>query len=110
MEITTRPAFYAFPSGTWTDYLSVLHLPYTLWHLSYVILGASVAPTIHWDRLVWSLLAFFLATGIGAHVLDELHGRPLRTGIPGWVLGTLAVISVSGAIALGTVSLEAIRR
>ena len=30
-------------------------------------------------RLGWALGAFFLAVGVAAHALDELHGRPLRT-------------------------------
>ena len=32
--------------------------------------------------LGWTVLAFLLAMGVGAHALDELHGRPLRTQIP----------------------------
>ena len=34
-------------------------------------------------RLAWTLAAFALALGIGAHALDELHGRPLGDGDPG---------------------------
>ncbi|MFQ5873170.1 MAG: hypothetical protein ACE5JL_05145 [Dehalococcoidia bacterium] len=103
METTTKPAFYTLASGAWGDYISILHLPYTLWHLSYVVLGAAVAPTVHLDRLGWSVLAFFLATGLGAHALDELHGRPLSTRVPGWVLGSVAALALSGAIVLGAV-------
>ena len=34
------PAFYAIGAGSgWRDYVNLLHLPYTLWHLSYVVLG-----------------------------------------------------------------------
>ena len=47
------------------------------WHLSYVAIGAAVAPHIYADRLAAALAAFFLAVGISAHALDELHGRPL---------------------------------
>ena len=36
--------------------------------------------------LVETLVAFFLAMGVAAHALDELHGRPLRTRIPDGVL------------------------
>ena len=53
------------------------------------------------------MLAFFLAMGIGAHALDELAGRPLRTAIPSPVLVALAVVSVAAACAIGiAVALE----
>jgi hypothetical protein len=98
---TERPAFYALPSGRWGDYWTLLHPPYTLWHLSYVVMGAATAPTLHVRWLVETLVAFFLAMGIAAHALDELHGRPLNTRIPDGVLWTLAAMGLAGAVALG---------
>ena len=77
-----RPAFYALPRGGWRDYVTLLHLPYTAWHLSYVVVGGCLAAEVSWGRLGLTVLAFFLAMGIGAHALDELAGRPLRTAIP----------------------------
>ena len=74
-----RPAFYALRRGGWRDWVTLLHPPYTLWHLSYVAVGAALAPHFHLDRLLWALVAFFLAMGVAAHALDELNGRPLRT-------------------------------
>ena len=56
--------------------------PYTAWHLSYVVIGASLAPHVYPTRLWATLAAFFLAVGVAAHALDELHGRPLGTAIP----------------------------
>ncbi|MCH7737474.1 MAG: hypothetical protein IH872_08755 [Chloroflexi bacterium] len=102
MATGKRPAFYALP-GTkgWQDYLNLLHVPYTLWHLGYVVLGAAIAPTVHVDRLLGTLLAFFLAVGIASHALDELHDRPLNTKIPRAVLVSLAAVSLAGALALG---------
>jgi len=79
----------------------VLHPPYTAWHLSYVLIGASLAPTLNIVRLVASVLAFFLAVGIAAHALDELRGRPLQTEIPGAVLWAAAAIGLLGAVSLG---------
>jgi len=99
----SRPAFYALQPGGWRDYLTLLHPPYTLWHLSYVAIGAALAPELTVERLVVALAAFFLAVGIGAHALDELNGRPLRTEIPRGVLIFLAVASVGGAVAIGIV-------
>lgn len=96
-----RPAFYALAQGGWRDYVTLLHLPYTLWHLSYVAIGASLAPALDADRLLWGLAAFALALGVGAHALDELNGRPLRTEIPSGVLIGLAVTSLTAAVAIG---------
>jgi hypothetical protein len=98
---TARPAFYALAPGGWRDYATLLHPPYTLWHLSYVAIGAALAPEWHPARLAAAIAAFFLAVGIGAHALDELNGRPLETGIPSRVLGTLATLSIAGAVAIG---------
>ena len=96
-----RPAFYALRSGGWRDYLTLLHPPYTLWHLSYAALGAALAPHMKWDILGWTVLAFLLAMGVGAHALDELKSRPLRTRIPDRVLLLLAALSIAGACVIG---------
>jgi hypothetical protein len=96
-----RPAFYALARGGWRDYVTLLHPPYTLWHLSYVALGASLAPHFRLDRLLWGLAAFFLAMGVAAHAMDELKSRPLRTAIPTPVLVALAAASLAGAVAIG---------
>jgi hypothetical protein len=101
MTVRARPAFYALASGGWRDYVTLLHPPYTLWHLSYVAIGASLAPGLQPHRLVWGLLAFFLAMGVGAHALDELNGRPLGTRIPAWVLIAVAIASIGAATAIG---------
>ena len=101
------PAFYATSTkptrSAWADWWVLLHPPYTLWHLSYVAIGATVAPRFDGGRLAATLIAFFLAVGVCAHNLDELHDRPLRTRIPGWLLIGTAVASLSGAVALGLV-------
>ena len=100
-DVRQRPAFYVLPSGGWRDYWSLLHPPYTVWHLSYVAIGAALAPDLHVGWLLETLAAFFLAMGLAAHALDELNGRPLRTRIPGGVLIAIAVIGLGGAIAFG---------
>ena len=96
-----RPSFYALAPGGWRDYVTLLHPPYTAWHLSFVVIGAALAPEFEPSRLLPTLAAFFLALGIGAHALDELNGRPLRTQIPDAVLVALAVASIVGAVAVG---------
>ncbi len=102
--VRLRPAFYALRSGGWRDYVTLLHPPYTAWHLSYVVLGAALAPSLRPEILIGTLLAFFLALGIGVHALDELNGRPLRTAIPGPVLRALGALGIGGAVALGLVA------
>jgi len=97
----TRPAFYALAPGGWRDYVTLLHPPYTLWHLSYVCIGAALAPRFRWDILGLALLAFFLGMGIAAHALDEAHGRPLATQIERRTLFVLAAISLTAATAIG---------
>ena len=62
-----------------------------------------MAPTIHAGRLGAALAAFFLAVGIAAHALDELHGRPLQTRLSDTTLIALAVVSLAGAVAIGIV-------
>jgi len=96
-----RPAFYALGGGGWRDYVTLLHPPYTLWHLSYVAVGAALAPHFHLNRMLWALSSFFLAMGVAAHALDELKGRPLRTRIPSTVLVAVAALSLLGACAIG---------
>lgn len=96
-----RPAFYALRPGGWRDLATLLHPPYTAWHLSYVALGAVAASQIHGGRLAATLVAFFLAVGVAAHALDELNGRPLGTRLSGRSLIALAVIGLAGAIGIG---------
>ncbi|HEY5092988.1 MAG TPA: hypothetical protein VII60_06950 [Acidimicrobiales bacterium] len=100
------PAFYATGRrGTWRDVRALLHPPYTLWHLSYVALGAMVVEHVNWTTLIATLVAFFLAVGIAAHALDELRGRPLGTELPTWVLSGAAAVGLGGAVALGIVGI-----
>ncbi|MGN6634903.1 MAG: hypothetical protein ACTHJ6_05490 [Oryzihumus sp.] len=98
-----RPAFYARGAGTGgvRDWVTLLHWPYTAWHLSYVAIGAALAPHFTAWRLGGTLAAFFLAVGIGAHALDELAGRPLQTGIPAAALVTAAGVGVAAAVVAG---------
>jgi len=98
-----RPAFYALRSGGWRDLVTLLHPPYTAWHLSYVALGAAAAPRLYAYRLGAALAAFLLAVGVSAHALDELHGRPLRTTLSRGLLIALAGASLAGAVAIGVI-------
>ena len=100
-----RPAFYALRSGGWRDLVTLLHPPYTAWHLSYVALGAAAAPHVHADRLGAALGAFLLAVGVSAHAFDELNGRPLKTALSRRTLIALGVTGLLGALAIGIAGL-----
>jgi hypothetical protein len=100
-ESAPRPAYYAARPGGWRDWWTLLHPPYTLWHLSYSVIGAALAPRVQTSRLIATVLAFFLAVGLAAHALDELRGRPLRTRIPSPVLVAVVAAGLAGALGLG---------
>ena len=95
-----QPAFYARTGAPWGDLFTLLHLPYTAWHLSYVVYGASVAAEIDLLRLGGTLAAFFLGTGIAAHAFDEWHSRPLGTRLGGGVLLALGAGGLAASIAV----------
>ena len=106
MPETLAPAYYTALGRGWRrDAWAILHPPYTAWHLSYVVIGASLAPKVSGYRLLATLIAFFLAVGIAAHALDELNGRPLRTAIPAWILKGAALVGLAGAVGFGLAGL-----
>jgi hypothetical protein len=106
-KTTPAAAFYAQPKYLTTsaarDWWTLLHPPYTLLHLSFVVIGACLVGPVNGVRLGITVLAFFLAVGVGAHALDELQGRPLSTSITSRHLTEAAVVGLGGAVALGIV-------
>jgi len=94
-----KPAFYAQTGTLRGDLVALLHPPYTMWHLSYVVIGSAQAPSPSLPLLGWTLVVFFLGLGVCAHALDELNGRPLGTRFSDGALKTLATV----AIAFGSV-------
>lgn len=99
----SQPAFYAHTGNRRSDLLTLLHLPYTAWHLSYIIYGAVLAPELNLVRLVGTLAAFLFGTGIAAHSLDEWHSHPLRTGLSDRILVGTGVCGIVAALAIGVV-------
>lgn len=100
--VTELPrAFYAHRGSTSADLITLLHVPYTVWHLSYVAIGAALAPQLDSMRLVGTLLAFLAGLGVGAHAFDELHDRPLATSLSDRQLVTIGAVAMvlAGAIA-----------
>jgi hypothetical protein len=94
-------AYYARQGTRTADIWTLLHPPYTAWNMSYVVLGAALAPSIDWQVLGLMLLAFFCGTGIAAHALDEFNGRPLKTGFSDRELKLLAAAGLICSTALG---------
>jgi hypothetical protein len=101
---TATPAFYGRRGGRRADWWTVLHPPYTVWHLSYAVIGAALAPRLSWAMLVATVAAFFLGVGICAHALDELRGRPLGTAISDATLWTVSAVSLAGAVVIGALA------
>ena len=105
---TSQRAFYARTGSRSADLVTILHVPYTAWHLGYVAIGASLAPTFDRWRLLGTVLAFFFGMGVGAHAFDEIHDRPLATGLSdrtlwflGWSgLGLAATVALVGAFVI----------
>ena len=99
---SSRPTFYALTGSPLADFVTLLHLPYTMWHLSYVAIGAALATQINAQRLLGTLIAFAVGLGVGAHALDELHDRPLSTRLSATTLRLFGWggLAVAAAIAL----------
>lgn len=95
---TLAPAFYARKGGAWADFWTILHPPYTLWNMSFTVMGSALAPTLDGRVLALMLLAFLAGTGVAAHALDELNGRPLRTGFSNRALKTMALAALGAAL------------
>lgn len=95
------PAYYARRGGLLADCWTLLHPPYTLWHVSYAVLGAALAPHVAWTPLLLTVVAFFLAVGVAAHALDERAGHPLGTGFGDRALVVAAAAALLVAVALG---------
>jgi hypothetical protein len=103
-----RPAFYARTGTKAGDFISILHVPYTAWHLGHVAIGAALAPDLDWFILAGTLLTFFFGLGIGAHALDELHGRPLRTALGRRLLWGLGIGGMLIALGLSIAGMSVV--
>jgi hypothetical protein len=85
-------------------FVGLLFLPYTGMVLAFTVIGATLAPVVHWDRVVALGIIYFLALGIGAHALDALGSkgpRPWGAAFERRTLLSLAVGSVAIAYAIG---------
>jgi hypothetical protein len=81
----------------------MLHLPYTVMVLSFVVIGAAVAPHLSWTVLAVTVVAYFLGLGIGAHLLDQLPGMGSHyvRHWPPWALWLGGLSTISVAVGIG---------
>jgi hypothetical protein len=104
--VTDRRSYYARGGSMWNDLTSLLHPPYTVWHLSYVAIGAGLAAELDVVRLIGTLSAFAFGLGITAHAFDEVHSRPLGTSFSDaalWALGAAGLVGVAVVTVLGAI-------
>jgi hypothetical protein len=79
--------------------VGLLFLPYTGMVLAYTVIGAMLAPQVHWDRVAAMLLIYFLALGVGAHALDALGSRARKpwgevfSARQLWLIGGVSVLA-----------------
>ena len=84
--------------------VGLLFLPYTGMVLAFTVMGAMLASTIYWDRVVAILVIYFLGLGVGAHALDALGSRgekPWGSAFSNRQLKLLAFGSLTLAYAIG---------
>lgn len=94
-------AWYAQSGGKARELYTIMHLPYTSMILSYVLIGAALSPVIYADRLVFTLLGYFLGLGLSAHALNEIHARHWGEALGKFDLRVLFAAPLAGALLIG---------
>jgi len=82
-----------------SDYVVLLHLPFSSLVVDFALIGAAMAQTIYLDRLIPALIGVFLAHQ-GSHYLDEVRGYHWNTRIKN---GTLYHLGLTFLIAAGSI-------
>jgi hypothetical protein len=78
VDRTTEWFVPQFGPARFRAFIGLLFLPYTGMVLAYTVMGAMLAPEIHWDRVGAMLIIYFLALGIGAHAFDAIGSRSAK--------------------------------
>lgn len=82
-----------------SDYLTLLHLPFSIVVLDFVILGALSTSQFYFDRLALTAVGIFFAHQ-GSHYLDEIKGHHWNTKIADKTLYILSGVFLSMAVAI----------
>jgi hypothetical protein len=104
-----RRSYYARTGSVWRDLAALAHPPYTVWHLSYVVIGAGLAADVDPVRLTGTVTAFAFGLGITAHAFDEVHSRPLATSLTDaalWTLGSAGLVGVGMVTVVGVMTVS----
>lgn len=99
----TRPVWYAGRDSPLGELWTMLHPPYTLMVLSFVVMGAAMSPRFSVPLLLATGVAYFLGLGVGAHFLDQITGMGSRY-VRHWsdrALWAAGLAGVGGAVAIG---------
>jgi len=94
-------AWYARGGSKFRELYTIMHLPYTSMVLSYVLIGAAVSPSFYPNRVILTLLAYFLGLGLSAHALNELHARHWGEALNKRELEILFLMPLIGAMLIG---------
>lgn len=106
-----RATWYAGADTRSGEAWTMLHLPYTMMVLGFVLVGAVLAPMLSWPVLAMTLAAYLLALGVGAHFLDQLPGMGSRY-VRHWstqALWSVGIAGLAGGVAIGLVGAYVLR-
>lgn len=85
-------------------FVGLLFLPYTGMCVSFTVIGAMLAPDVHWERAGAIALIYALALGIGAHAADTIgskKSKPWGSYFTRRQMLALIAASLAGAYAIG---------
>jgi len=83
------------------DWWTLLHPPYTAWHLAYTVIGAALAPRVLLTNLIATRARLLPRDRAGRARSRRAAGAPAAHGHPGPVLIAVVVAGLLGALALG---------
>ena len=58
--------------------VGLLFPPYTGMVISYAVMGSLLVRSVHWERVLWIAVIYFLGLGIAAHALDALGSKAAK--------------------------------
>jgi hypothetical protein len=99
--VNTAGAWYAQSGSKFRELYTIMHLPYTSMVLSYILIGASLSPSLYPTRVILTLLAYLLGLGISAHALNEMHARHWGRELTKTELQVLFAAPMAGALLIG---------